>query len=292
LIRHIRHAGHFSFDTRLACELKFSGGVLGRSAVVGHIHLGVLPSTKRWRAVVALLEEGATAEDLAAAAAFAAEREFEQAPNDPIFVETLRLLALIPAAARRTDFGRALRELGLNVGDAPSLLDITTAAGAWLDRFVREQAHPSDFGELSRRALLAGLSTTIGDQMPTLFDTGPEDVRLAARTLSASANFSMLARVYFSRLTSESLSNWLDRTLSAHVGPGQRFAHAGERLEFGHALETYCWEATRIIREFSGGWYGKTLHREGTIHTANAAGYGAIAFRKIVEELRRKRDDA
>jgi hypothetical protein len=259
---------------------------------VGHIHLGVLPGTKRWRAVVSLLEDGALPDDVIASAAHAAEKEFEHAPNDPIFVETVRLLGLIPVAARRDDFGRALRELSLNVGDAPGLLDITTAAGGWLDRFAREQAHPTDFGELSRRALLASLSTMIGDQLPLLLGSGPEDVRLAARKLSVSNNFSSLARVYFTRLTSDALSNWLDRTLSAQVGPGQRFAHVGERAEFGEALGTYCWEATRIIRDFSGGWYGKTLHRDGTIHTANAAGYGAIAFRKIVEELRRKRDDA
>ena len=56
------------------------------------------------------------------------------------------------------------------------------------------------------------------------------------------------------------------------------------------ALDQYCSEATRIIREFAEGWYGKTLYRDGTITAERAAAFGAVAFKKIGEELRRKRE--
>lgn len=99
-----------------------------------------------------------------------------------------------------------------------------------------------------------------------------------------------MIRAFFTRLTRDTLSNWLDRTLSTHVGPNRRFAHAGQRGDFDVALGQYCSEATRIIREFSGGWYGATIFREKTITRERAAGFGYVAFKKIGEELRQKRD--
>ena len=87
-----------------------------------------------------------------------------------------------------------------------------------------------------------------------------------------------MARMFFGHLTGEALSSWLDRTLSTHVGPGRRFAHVGERSAFDAALNQYCAEATRMIREFSGGWYWKTLQRRGRIDTSDAAAFAAVAL--------------
>ncbi len=50
-------------------------------------------------------------------------------------------------------------------------------------------------------------------------------------------------------------------------------------------------EATRIIREFAAGWYGKALRDGTTIGKEEATRFTAIAFRKIGEELRNKRDE-
>ncbi|WP_157966313.1 hypothetical protein [Oceanibium sediminis] len=258
---------------------------------MGHIHLGVLPNTIRWRQVVELLTEHAPTEEVIAASAVAVERDLQSAPDDPIFVESVRLLGMIPQAARGEQFGKTLRTLGLVVGDTPDLIEITSAAGAYLDRFAREHHARSDFGELSRRALLGTLNGQIGDQLPGLFEATPSDVRNVARKLSGSAQFSRLARAYFTRLLSETMASWLSRTLSTHVGSDHRFHGGGDRARFDTALNQYATEATRIISEFAGGWYGKTIFRDGEISAARAAAFGAIAFKKITEELRRKHDE-
>ena len=197
---------------------------------------------------------------------------------------------MIPLAARNDEFGRALRDLGLPARDDPDLMDVVSAAGEWLDRRTRELERSSDFGELSRRALLSTLSLEIGDRLPGLFDATAENVRLQTREFSGSAQFSVLARTFFTRLLSDTLRNWLDRTLSAQVGEGKRFHDIGERSAFDAALGQYCQESTRIVREFAGGWYGKTVHREGEIDTRHAAIFGSVCFKKITEELRFKRE--
>ena len=95
---------------------------------MGHNTLGVLPRNKFWREVVALLGDGAATEEVVAASAKAAERDMLGAAGDPVFVEAVRLLLNIPLAARSEDFGRALRDIGLPVGDQPELLDLVAAA--------------------------------------------------------------------------------------------------------------------------------------------------------------------
>lgn len=257
---------------------------------MGHIHLGVLPGTRKWKAVVELLASQAPADDVAAASAVAAERDLARATHDPVLVECVRLLALIPQAARAGSFAAELRELGLDVPDRPSLPDLLHATTAAVDRVAQRQARRTDFGELCARALVGTIAARIGGALPSLFGPDTGDVRTAAARMAAPGEFAVAARGLFARLTSETLSSWLDRTLSSHVGPGRRFAHAGERDEFDRALAQYTSEASRIIKEFAGGWYGKTLHRDGTITSERAAAFAAVSFKKIGEELRRKRN--
>jgi hypothetical protein len=257
---------------------------------MGHIHLATLPSTKRWREVVELLNEHAGADTVVAASAVAAEKSLSIVASDLTLAAALRLLALIPQAARSRDFGEALRQLGVAVPDAPMLADLTVGVAAALER--EQLAGPrTDFSEIARRALVGTLSAQIGDALPGLFEADARDVQRATAQLGRPDAFSRAARTFFGRLLADTLGYWLDRTLSAEIGPGARIQSLGDRNAFDRALERYCSEATRIIREFSAIWYGKTLARDGTISRDRAAAFSAVALRKIRTELQRKRID-
>ena len=254
---------------------------------MGHIRLGRLPNTKYWRDVAEHLADKSPGDEVVIASAIAAERDFASAASDPIFIEAVRLLALIPDAAKASSFGRSLREIGLDTPDTPQLMDILVAAGRYLDKRSKVVGR-SDFGELCQRALIGTLASEIGATLPRLFAPNPADVQSATARLT-STQFGRLARTFFGRLIADTLSYWLDRKLSTHVGRGLGFANATERAGFDVELAQYCSEATRIIHEFASGWHSKTLFREQTVTDQRAAGFGAIAFRKIGEELRRKR---
>lgn len=254
---------------------------------MGHIHLATLPGTRRWREVVELLDAQAAAGNVVAASAHAAERELARAAQDPVLHTAVRLLSLIPQAARSENFGAGLRDLGIEVSDAPALGDLTVATAAAIERSQAGQPR-TDFGEIVRRAMIGTLSNLIGSDLPGLFEAGPEDVRQSAARLGRGAEFARTSRAFFGRLLSDTLGYWLDRTLSAEIGPNARLASMDQRDAFDRAVEQYCIEATRIIREFSVTWYGKTLHREGTISHQHAAAFTAVAMKKIGAELQRK----
>ncbi len=256
---------------------------------MGHIHLGRLPATRNWKTVADLIERGSAIGDIAAASAQAAEHELSKAAGDPVFVEAVRLLALIPQAARQDDFAKALLDIGIDAPANPSLMDLMVATTTALDRFALREGHGSDFGELSARALSDSLAAAIGPRLPGLFAPDAGQVQAEAARLAGSDAFFSLARHFFGRLVSETLQSWLSRKLSANVGQDRAFPGAADRSAFDAALNQYCSEATQIIKVFAGGWYGKTLFRDKTITSERAAAFGAVAFKKINEELRRKR---
>lgn len=270
-----------------------SNGGCGRgesAAAMGHIHLATLPSTKRWREVVDLLDDRAGFEEVVAASAIAAEKDLAEAARSPTLAAAVRLLAMVPQAARSDAFGNSLRRLGIAAPDAPMFGDLTVGVATTLEREQRAGAR-TDFNEIVRRALVGTLSAQISDALPGLFEADARDVQRAAAALGRPDVFSRTARAFFGRLLADTLGYWLDRTLSAEIGPGARIGSLGERQAFDQALDQYCSEATRIIREFSAAWYGKTLFREGTISGDRAAAFSAVALRKITAELQRKRVD-
>ena len=109
---------------------------------MGHIHLATLPGTKKWREVAELLGSGATDDEVLAKSAEAAERLFAAAPNNPVFIAAVRLLSLIPVAAKREDFSAGLRELGINVPPDPHLTDLTAGVHAAIEQAIRASGRP------------------------------------------------------------------------------------------------------------------------------------------------------
>ena len=63
-----------------------------------------------------------------------------------------------------------------------------------------------------------------------------------------------------------------------------------DHSDFNAALDLHCREASRIIKEFSGGWYGKTLQQERQITPDEARKFAHVAFKKLRAELRKRRD--
>jgi hypothetical protein len=257
---------------------------------LGHIRLGTLPKTQKWNQVVGLIAGGAELDGIAAASAEAAEYGLERASKDEGLAHAFWLLAQIPQAARRENFSERLGELGLHVSTQPTLLEIVAAFTRAVDGRVLEAGKRTDLGEMAQLAGSETLASLVGSELPSLFGPTATDVRLAVARFGSSDRFSILARDFFSRLTSRSLGYFLSRELSKHVGPNKRFAAVGEHSDFNAALDLHCREASRIIKEFSGGWYGKTLQQEKAITRDEARRFAHVAFKKLRAELRKRRD--
>ena len=257
---------------------------------MGHIRLHALPKTLKWQEVVGLLDGEGDIDAIAAATSEAAETALKYASDDPALVNAIWLLCQIPLAARSEDFAGSLRELGLKVGDNPSLMEVVSAYSEAVDELVRRDAGTrTDLGEMAQLSGVEVLTLTVGERLPGLFGPSAEDVKTELGKLATTKQFSTLARDFFTRLTERYLSYFLSREIPNHVGGDRRLKTVDDHTEFNRALELHCRQASRIVEEFAGGWFSKT-NFEGGITPEKARGFAWVAFKKIRAELRKRRD--
>ncbi len=259
---------------------------------MGHIRLGTLPQSKKWRDVVGLLDSEASVAAIAEAAAKASELDLSRASKDPRFQFISSLLVRLPLLARAPGFEDALAELG--VGE--NALSSVTGLLAGIERVINQQSFQfgasSDAGELAKSALLESLSVQLRDRLPSLFEPTSQEIRAALGSFSSGDRFALLARDFFSRLTYRSLDYYLSRELANHTGQDRRFANDANRIAFQQALANHTFEASKIVQEFAGGWYGKTVWQKQALDQEAINRFTRYAFKKMRSELGRRRDTA
>lgn len=251
---------------------------------MGHVRLGILPRTRNWIQVLDLVGGGASAPDVAAATMIAAQRGLEAAAQDKGLVYTVWLLTQVPLAARSADFEGRLRKLGLDVSGSPSLLEVTGAFADAVDAHLGRTGGRTDLGEMAQMAASETLTVLGTPTNGSLFDTAAPSAQEALAAFTTTKRFSELATEFFARLTTKYLTYFLSRELSNYVGAGGRFAGIDGHVEFDNALALHCRQASRIVEEFSGGWFSKS-HFKGRITQEKAGGFAHIALKKLRTEL-------
>jgi hypothetical protein len=255
---------------------------------VGHIRLGRLPKTRRWREVVELLDASpALTGAIAACAAEAADKRLLVLGRDPSFSYCYWLLTRIAWASRSEGFVNELAELGIVVSPGVSTIAFISQVA---DR-VRHQTAPATesghFSELGSLALRRALAETVGEQGGSLFGSSLEDLQTAFRRFSTQSQFGTLSHRFFADLFSRTLRSLLARELSNHIGEGRPIANIDQGVEFSQALDTYARQAARIMKGFAEGWYSKqNWESKGQISRDDAQAFVAVAVRKLRMELK------
>jgi hypothetical protein len=259
---------------------------------MGHIRLGTLPQSKKWRDVIRLLDSPASLDNIAEAAARASENDLRRASADPNLQFVTQLLVKLPLLARAPGFEAEMAALGVG----PDALGSVTGLLVGLNDIITQQSFAeggsSDAGELARAALIESLSVQLQDKLPSLFEPTGAEIRNALASFSSGHNFATLARDFFARLTYRSLDYYLSRELANHTGVDKRFADDADRVAFERALSQHTYEASRIVEEFAGGWYGKTIWKEQNLNQGKINDFTRYAFKKMRSELGRRRASA
>ena len=257
---------------------------------MGHQRIGTLYASKKWNAVIALITGGASAADVAAETAIAAERSLQDASGNPSLRHAFWLLTQIPLAARKASFADALRELGMVVGNAPNLLEIGAAMLAAIDRASSKARRRDDLSEIASKAAVESLVMLAGRSEASLFGTAyaADEAQAALRALSTTRQFGVLARDFIGRLINSFTGYFLSRALPLHVGGEKRFQSIRDHHLFNAAVEQHCRETSLIVEQFACEWYSKTNH-EGEITPKKAGGFLHVAIGKVMSELKMRR---
>ncbi len=218
-----------------------------------------MPRSRKWREVVELLASDAPLGDVASATARASERDLSRASDDPRFQFVSSLLVRLPLLARGPGFEAELEALGIGPNALNSVAGLLSGVELAIDRKSYDLGASSDAGELAKAALLESLSVQLRDKVPSLFEPTPREIRFALVGFASGDRFAVRARDFFTQLTHRSLEDYLSRELANHTGADGRVATDAERAAFQQALAQHTAEASRIMQEFAGGWYGKTV---------------------------------
>jgi hypothetical protein len=119
-----------------------------------------------------------------------------------------------------------------------------------------------------------------------LFGGSSDDVRNAIRSLSTKKGFGDLGQRFFGRFVARFLNFYLSRVTAASLG-SPRLRDLGDVAQFNDALRLHCDQSARIVRDFCGEWFSKTVYREG-IDLKNTSRFLAVAFKKLRGELDRQ----
>jgi len=255
---------------------------------MGHNRLHVIAQTRLWREVVGTLEDHDSGmADVASATATAAQTGLQRAKGDEGLSYAFWLLCQIPLAAKKADFGKGLRGLGLDVPDAPSTFDVAAGFTEAVESHLRRTRGRTDIGEIAQLAAAECLTATATQALKGLFSSEAENVQNTFGGQATQKNFGFFAQDFFARFASRFLAYHLSRELSNHVGEGRRFANISEHEQFKEAMELHCRQTARIVREYAGTWHSKTSYESG-ITPRKAKRFVAHAMTKLSDELSRR----
>ncbi len=259
---------------------------------MGHIRLGEIPKTLKWKAVVATVaneESGLLHEqvaDIAGKAIDAAHNGLSQAIQDPGLVTSFYVLTRVVLAARSDNWVDQLAEFGVELPAAPSTFDLVSGLQTAVEDEVYSRGRLSDVAEMSLSALGDALSVLVAPQAETLFGSGVDELQAAVRSCSTEAGFARLGQVFFGRFLARYLNFYLSRVTAAQVG-GAALPNIGEVTVFNEALIRHCEQSAFIVQRYSGEWMSKTRYEQG-ITPENTAGFVAVAVKKLRAELKKQ----
>ena len=147
---------------------------------MGHIRLGKLPRTKKWREVVGLIAAGADVSQVADATLNAAEDAFEYVNinEDEGFNQAAWIMVQLGVASKADDPIQHLKDQGIDLAGQTSMVGIQAAISDAMDNHLEKHGGQSDLGEISQRALIEAVSERIKPRLDgRLFDVTLNDIK-------------------------------------------------------------------------------------------------------------------
>lgn len=257
---------------------------------MGHLRLGRLPKTRRWREVVELLDApSADSAAISAAVVRAAERRLRELASDPSLSYGFWLLTRITWAARLPDFTAELADLGLEVKEDTSIFTFISGVSDHLRWTLARETQSGPFSELASLSVRRALTDSIGSHGRTLFGTSLDDLRDALSTQSRKTQFGLLGQRFFGDLLARTLSYFLDRESASQLTGLPNASAVAANSELMAGIDLHARQSARIVRDYASGWYSKhNWQTKGRVTQEETNGFVAYALRKLRSEITRE----
>ncbi len=248
---------------------------------MGHERLGMLPKSKKWRAIVsevATLESGSsTASDIAEQTLAALGSRYRDLANDTSVRAAFSFLVELARSAGSPG-------LSASVTDKSPLELVSELA-----RRMRATNGSLETRELVQRAAADAIATwhreNSAGQADLFSDSAP---RSRWNELGSGAGFCEISRLYFAKLTERYLNYFLEREASAVI-PDLSARESFQKRLHDHVSEVsrHSFESAKITQSYAAGWFNKNALKA-MPSDAQTKRFLAYAFEKLREEFRRE----
>jgi hypothetical protein len=148
---------------------------------MGHMRVGFLPKTRKWKQVIKLLETTTSSnEKIAYATITASEKFFNQNKDNSVIVFCYWFLTQITSHARKKEvFINELDRFGLDISNLKNAINFLSSVSKYIDKQAQIRKGNYVLSKIAILSLKEVLSETIEIQSQSLFGKSFEDIRLA-----------------------------------------------------------------------------------------------------------------
>ncbi len=256
---------------------------------MGHIRVGILPKTRKWKQLIGLLNsKESPIDEIATETAKAAKEFFSEKKTEPALTFSYWLLTQITYRARKDDYISELKKINLDISNVKNIFDFLGHVADYTKNEIKKRGESFPISEFAQLALREVLTEYVGQENESLFGTTLEDVRIACQRYSSPRQFSKIARLYFAKVFARGLKYIISKEAPNNVGAGYKFEDVSSLSDFNAALEAYCYQSSKIVEKFAEGWYSKK-NWQGDILEQDVKGFVAVAVDKVRDEIAREK---
>lgn len=266
---------------------------------MGHVRLGKLPTSQKWKEIIALLgDDGTSAQALAEAVANASIKDLEKAASNKTLVAIYEMLVNIPQAAKEKDFQAALKKIGIDVPKNPTLDHIAIGMAKAIDAVATQNHQHPDLGRMAKESAISTFLDMTDNASQTLWGSTTDDMQSGVASFADTARFGEFNQRFHADLSYRILNYHLDREMPRHVAATGRFPTIADMNVFQAGLRKHCMESSMIMRTFARDWLGKqyaSQPKDGSrpkMDAKKSAGFIYVSTNKIAKEQRKRGQDA
>jgi len=255
---------------------------------MGHERIGFLPRTKRWREVVASINDVPTGNESTTAkiadnTLTNVQSRFRRLHADEGIQAAFGYL--IALASTHIPISSGLASPDIELTDNTSPVRIASQLNEW----VNLHSSSREYAELACRAASDTIVewTKSHSAQGQLFDESTSASSIWAQAANG-AGFCEVSRLFFANLTNRYLRYFLEREASTQISSIE------DREKFNDNLKTHvksvskhAFETSKITQSFAAGWFNKHAHDKRP-SDSEIKSFLAIAFGKLHEEIQRE----
>lgn len=256
---------------------------------MGHIRLGRLPRTKKWKDVVQSLADcQSSLPEIVKLTSIASENVLKNTKHTEGLTQCYWLFTNIAQASRQGDFVENLNNLGINISSNDSGIKILKQIFDTASNGLRKNGNISVLDQIALDSFKNAIHNRISSESTNLFGCDIDSIQQAFKKFSTPTQVSYLGREYFSQYMFNSFSFVLEKELANSISSEGRFQNSSDIENFNKNLKSYCWETSKIVEDFSGGWYGKHAWEGDISSKKKTKDFVNYSITKLLSEIQRE----